>query len=341
VTAPVPEPSRPPAELGDPDGLEQLVTDWLSSVHSANTRTAYRRDLAHWAAFLAERDVALLAARPPLVDAWSETLRQAGRAPATIARKLAATNSFYDYAVDAGALDTNPVAHADRPEVDRDRANPRALDVDQGHALITEAAADGPRSEAIVRLALQGGLRVAEIAAAYITDLDAEHGQHSLTVTGKDGRRGRISLPPAVAHAVDRVVDGRAEGPIITTRTGKPMAASEIYRTIVRLAAAAGITDGSLILARMREIGAREVSEWVDAVAQLYATVVVDDEDMGPADEAAANVWSGFGYQSPPAEVQRMLSQAIAVGYATALRAVRDGKLDQDIKVWRPDLSQE
>jgi integrase/recombinase XerD len=245
TSLPVPSASGPPAEVGGPDALLQLVAAWLLSVRSDNTRKAYRRDLAQWAAFLAEHDVTLLAARRPHVDAWSATLRQAGRAPATIARKLASLSSFYDYALDAGAVAANPAAKATRPDIDRDHSDTRALDVDQARALLTTAAGDGPRSEAIVRLALQDGLRVAEIAAADITDLGAERGHRYLTVTRKGGRRGRIALPPPVAHAVDHAAADRAEGPIIATRTGKPMAASEIYRTIVRLANAAGITGVS------------------------------------------------------------------------------------------------
>jgi len=61
-------------------------------------------------------------------------------------------------------------------------------------------------------------------------------------VTRKGGRKQKLPLPPTAAHAVDAVTAGRARGPVIITRTGKPMAASEIYRTVRRLAGDAGIT---------------------------------------------------------------------------------------------------
>jgi integrase/recombinase XerD len=243
VTSALPAlPPGPPAPAAGPDALARLVAAWLLSAASAHTRRAYARDLAQWAAWLAEHDAGLFTATRGHADAYSEHLRREGRSPATIARKLAAISSFYAYALDEGACDRNPAARARRPDIDRDHSPTQALDVAEARALIAAADADSPRSAVIVRLALEVGLRAAELAAARIEDLGAERGHRTLTVTRKGGRRQRLALPPGPAHAVDQAAAGRTAGPIVATKTGRPMAASEIYRTVVRLARRAGIT---------------------------------------------------------------------------------------------------
>ncbi len=62
--------------------------------------------------------------------------------------------------------------------------------------------------------------------------------------------------------------------------------------------------------------------------------------DERAAEEATANLLSGFGYQDAPMHVLQMFSHAIEIGYATALRHVRDGHFDDDIRQWRPDLAE-
>jgi hypothetical protein len=48
------------------------------------------------------------------------------------------------------------------------------------------------------------------ITRANITDLGEEHGHRVLRVRGKGGQVVLVPLPPAVARAIDRAVDGRA-----------------------------------------------------------------------------------------------------------------------------------
>lgn len=222
--------------------LDQLIAAWLLSLGSHHSVRAYRSDIGQWGDWLADNDVGLLAARRAHVDAYAKILIQLGAAKTSVARKIAAISSFYGYAVEEMALPANPAARAWRPEIDHDHSDTLALDVDEARALIAAAVADGPRSEALVRLMLEVGMRVSEVAHALIADLGSERGHRTATVTRKGGRRQRLALPPTTSNAVDLVVDGHTDGPIIRTRTGRPMATSEIYRTIRRLAKRAGIT---------------------------------------------------------------------------------------------------
>jgi site-specific recombinase XerD len=235
--------ARPaPAVLAADDRLTRLTAAWLLSAGSSHTRRAYRTDLAQWAAWLDDHDIPLMAPARGHVDAFSAELGALGAAPATIARKVAAVSSFYRYAADEDIIPANPAARARRPAIDPDYSPTHGLDIGEARALITAADTDSPRSSAIIRELLETGMRVSELAAQQIQDLGAERGHRYTTITRKGGRKQKLPLPPTAAHAVDAVTAGRTAGPVIATRTGQPMAPSEIYRTVRRLARRAGIT---------------------------------------------------------------------------------------------------
>jgi len=79
-----------------------------------------------------------------------------------------------------------------------------------------------------------------------------------------------------------------------------------------------------------------EINDWVQAISTLHATVATEPADERAAREAAANLWSGFGYQDAPGDVLRMFAQAIEIGYMAALRDVRGGDFDDQRDEWRP-----
>jgi integrase/recombinase XerD len=217
-----------------------LVTAWLLSAGSRHTVRAYRSDLVQYADWLANHDTEPLTATRHHLDTYVRELVTL-TAPATVARKLAAISSFYGYAVDEGWRETNPAARVRRPDADPDYSPTQGLDSPEARALIRVAVADGPRSEAIIRLLLETGMRVSELAGARIEERGTDRGHRYVTVTRKGGRRQRLVLAPSAAHAVDVVTAGRARGPVIVTSSGKPMATSELYRAVRRLAGKAGI----------------------------------------------------------------------------------------------------
>ena len=88
-------------------------------------------------------------------------------------------------------------------------------------------------------------------------------------------------------------------------------------------------------------VSEEDVGGWVEAIADLHASTAREPGDMRAAEEAAANLWSGYGYQDAPTEVLRMFVQAIEIGYMAALHDVRDGGFDNDIRAWRPELAHE
>lgn len=89
----------------------------------------------------------------------------------------------------------------------------------------------------------------------------------------------------------------------------------------------------------MAEVSNEDISECAERVSILWGVEVSGSGHERSASEAAANLMSagGFLYEAPA--LLDMLTQAIEVGYAAALKAVEDGDYDDEIRhSWRTAL---
>jgi len=244
-----------------PTRLAELTTLWLSRQRSAHTRTAYRRDLWQWGEWCAATGLDPLTARPADLDAWIVEQRATGArgkpaAESTIARRLSAVASWYDYLVVNTAADPepliryNPAQAAARPRIDPDDSSTVGLDRPETDRLLAEARADSRTSHALILLLLVAGLRVGSAISARIEDLGSDRGHRVLNLTVKGGRRRRIPLPPVLAHAFDLMLTDRdtpAEGPLFVTPSGLGIYELYVYRLIRRLARRAGLAAASAL----------------------------------------------------------------------------------------------
>src|SRR5689334_6115463 len=103
------------AELAIPDQDDSgragaLVAAWLATKRSPHTRTAYLRDLAQWASWLAGHGVGLLEADETAAALWARHLEAARVKDSTAARKLTAVSSFYGWCARRGHVRANPAA---------------------------------------------------------------------------------------------------------------------------------------------------------------------------------------------------------------------------------------
>ncbi|GAB3138048.1 site-specific tyrosine recombinase XerD [Micromonospora sonneratiae] len=229
---------------------------------SDHTRAAYRRDITGWLSWCADRSLDPLAANFLDVNEYGRALEssmdpRSGRllTPATVARKLSALSSWYDFLAKLRAVDANPVSGADRPKVSRDHSATVGLAPEEVDALLAAAEADtGPtaaRNRAALTLLADLGLRVGELVSLDLADLGYERGHRSVRFIGKGGRARRRALTPGTAYAVDAYLAERAAaervpvneltGPLLVTSSGGRLDRHAVFRLVRRLAQQAGI----------------------------------------------------------------------------------------------------
>lgn len=226
---------------------ELLAAAWLAAYESEHTRRAYRRDLDRWFAWCSSPDVNVdpLEARRVHVDAWvrSGAGYPGGGSASSVARRLSAVSAWYAYLVGEEVTDRNPLAHVRRPPVDPDDSPTRGLTRDEARVFLNVLREAPLRDRALGRLLLLDGLRSAAVRGARADGLSWDRGHRVLEVPMKGGKTKRVPLAPGTIDAVDAYLAGRTTGPLLQTRNGAPMSASQVFRTVRHLAARAGIVD--------------------------------------------------------------------------------------------------
>jgi integrase/recombinase XerD len=239
----------------DADDVEALIDAWVNAQESPHTRTAYRRDVSAapdrmkvpgWVPWCERQSIDPLAARRRDVDSYKQALKQAAYSPTSIARRLAAVSSWYDYLLDERAVDDNPAKSVKRPRIDRNVSNAVGLSEDELNRLFNVAAADGPRSEALVSvLFFGGGLRVGSVCNANVGDLGWNEGVRTIKLTVKGGEIVREPLDEMAAEALDAYLAERGQAakkdPLFVRTNGERLDSAFIWREVRRLAKAAGV----------------------------------------------------------------------------------------------------
>ena len=175
--------------------------------YSEHTQRAYLADLRQ----LAEHG----ARSPARVDADDVraflAAQHRSRSPATLGRKLAALRTFFRWLVREGAREADPTLGLPAPRAPR--ALPRPIAVDDVSALLDAPPAAGAaargalRDQALFELMYGAGLRVGEIVALDVRDLDLVQGE--VRVWGKGGKERVVPLPKAAREALRAYLDER------------------------------------------------------------------------------------------------------------------------------------
>ena len=241
------EPAPAPLPAVNDDPVRRLVAAWLLGYASPSTRRAYAADLAAWLAFCDRAGTGPLEARRVHVDAWARALQAGGAAPRTVARRIAAVSSWYQYLAGEGLRAGSPAEHARRPRIPDKGETPGLT---RGELARLRAAArkhGSTRSIALVELLAHTGLRIDEALSRDVTHLAWDRGHRILRLARKGGRGDRTVLTAPVTRALDDYLDGRAGGPLFATRTGKRMGQPEAWKMIRRLAARAALDTAGQI----------------------------------------------------------------------------------------------
>jgi integrase/recombinase XerC len=180
---------------------------------SVHTRRAYASDLSQLAAFLGAAATPA-GVTPDRVRDFLATLHRT-RHPASVARKLAALRAFFRFLVREGAIEHDPTAGLRGPK--QPRRLPRPLAVDECQALVeadpgaarprTRDTAQRLRNRALLELLYGAGLRVGEVVALDVRDVDLL--AREVRVLGKGRKERVVPLPQAARQALGAWLEAR------------------------------------------------------------------------------------------------------------------------------------
>ena len=173
---------------------------------SDNTRRRRRWSLAGFADQLAYRARDL---RSATIDDVELFLAGKG-APRTRAAVLGDLTCFYRWASNRGHVPGNPARAVDYPKIPQPQARPLSL-----FELVLAIRSAKPRLRVMLLLAAYAGLRVSEIAALRIADVDAAR----CVLIVREGKGGKDRIVPLHNDVVDalRVLPIRSDGRVIGT----------------------------------------------------------------------------------------------------------------------------
>ena len=179
---------------------------------SPNTLAAYRVDLEQFARWAGRAGVSTLAGVDRrLLRRYVAYLGERRLARRTIARKASALRSMLGWAALHEVVDTSPASDLPVPRLDRPL--PKVLRADAA-ALLCELPPDddpcGARDRAMLEVLYGSGVRVGELCALDVDDVDLRAA--ALVVTGKGRKQRRVpATEPAVRALRAYLGDGRAE----------------------------------------------------------------------------------------------------------------------------------
>ncbi len=199
--------------------MRELINSFLNYLvvekgYSDNTINAYRNDLTALADF-AEKE---LSGQGPGTS-WRNFTRQnmlsyllflkeRGYVPTTIARKVAAGRSFFSFLLAEGAIKSNPTENMSSPSVGK--ALPKPIPINQVRLLLEQPAklstSEAKRDRAILELLYASGMRISELVALNMGDVNME-GDYFVRCFGKGRKERIIPLYEQVVKTIKEYVD--------------------------------------------------------------------------------------------------------------------------------------
>jgi len=223
---------------------------------SVNTLSAYRRDLRRYEAFLKARglssatdaDEAVVRSFLASVSASTHGEDERPYAASSVARVLSTVRSFHRFLLRDRSADRDPAAGVVRPRLPRPLPHPMTRE-DVGRVLEAPSGETpaGLRDRAWLELLYGAGLRVSEMTALDVDDVELEAG--AVRVLGKGGkerevplgRYARGALEAYLARSRPSMASVSTRGALFLNSRGGRLTRQSVARLLAGYARAAGI----------------------------------------------------------------------------------------------------
>jgi len=178
---------------------------------SPHTVLNYGKDLQQFATYLSppgERVPSIGKITHQVIREYMGHLHSQGLQKSSIARKLAALRTFFQFLVREGLLELNPAKLVSTPR--REKKLPQHLSIEEAIKFIESPDSEtdlGKRDRAMLELMYATGVRVAELTTLDLRDVDFQN--KLIRVTGKRRKQRIVPFGDPAGEAIRNYLDGR------------------------------------------------------------------------------------------------------------------------------------
>ncbi len=227
--------------VGDLAGLVPSFRRHLRAANrSERTIEVYVSSAEAFAHFLVEQGMPSVAAdvHREHVEAYIQHVLERWK-PATASVRYRSLQAFWKWALDEGEITANPTARMTPPMIPEEPA--RVLTDEELRAMLAtcDDTLEGRRDEAIIRVFIDSGARLGEVAGLRTADVDLDGGV--VRVLGKGRRQRLVGIGARTAKAIDRYLRRRGSSDDLWVGKKGVMTPSGIRQMIWRRSTTAGI----------------------------------------------------------------------------------------------------
>lgn len=226
------------------DAHEEFKNYLKQNNRSTSTVIAYGKDIEQLVGFLQELERNHVhEVTKEDIEAFLAKMSKEGYTPKSISRKINSTRTFYRFLKINEYITDDPSLLVSHPKYQL--APPRILTPTEYRAL-RDAAHNDPRMYAIIELLLQTGIRIGELAALKLSDVQKDN-LHIAPFEKHEERT--VPLNKRAKEALDRYMEVRpkvSDDHLFVTKSGKPFLIRNIRTAIERYFRLAEIKDAKV-----------------------------------------------------------------------------------------------
>jgi len=219
--------------------IEEFIHQ-LKSVRrlSENTCKSYQKDLNDFSEYLSDRKIdEILSIKERTIRLYLMHLNEKKLTKSSVARKLSALRSFFEFLMVGEIIQSNPVAKISNPKVKRKL--PETINLDSFTKIFTLLKEEGDIEKeklltAIFELLYGSALRVSELCSLNIGDIDFE--RKNIRVMGKGSKERLVPLGTESSKSLKAYLDIRSNknysSPLFLTPSGKRIYREYIYKIV-------------------------------------------------------------------------------------------------------------
>ena len=201
--------------------MEQLLAQFFEHLRyernvSEHTLRNYRSDLNQFLDYLAPADRRSGKRSTPDINEvdhitireWLSTLHSVHKKKASVARKLAALRTFFQFLVREGVVELNPAKIVSTPRLEKKL--PKHLSIEEAIKFIETPDTEtdlGKRDRAMLELMYATGVRVSELTKMDLSDIDFKN--KLIRVTGKRRKERIVPFGDPASEALKVYLDSR------------------------------------------------------------------------------------------------------------------------------------